>query len=517
MGYGFWGGYNNCWGHNSYSFKSYSEKSYNWKGYDWQGCSWKSNDWKGYSSTGYEAKGYSWNSKYCGYQSSFSKPAEKTYEISAFQAADLISGNLGCGSKFTMPGSATVTLTVSDDDKKMSGDHCDKATDKTGQTAAIEANGQEIGNGGQVYVEAYHILKDAHGRKYILVEMEQEGSGSDYFTFYTGGCYKIPAAGTDLTLVRSVNSPSLCYDDLGAGAVTAANIGPEARNDAGEVSEDATLTIDVLENDSDADGDDLVITMVEGQAIAEGETVTLANGVEVTLIGNELVVDGTNSSEVQDLAAGHEYTVSFDYKISDGQGGTDTALVDVTFNGVADDLTFDLPTGEIRYLITDENNPAGTSTEAYTVKLLDTGVPCLDGLSIEKAYCLDIRLDDGSPEVDLDGTMAAADDFTFASKKGIAADEMDNVVNYMLNNDWDAEGYTDAEVQGAIWGLFNNNFFVTSGAGESDDARDIFNDAKANGRDFEVSAGDLVGVVVTPNDASYQPFIVGLEYADCIV
>ena len=47
--------------------------------------------------------------------------------------------------------------------------------------------------------------------------MEQEGSGADYFTFYTGGCYTIPAAGTELTVVKTCNVGGLSYSNLGAG------------------------------------------------------------------------------------------------------------------------------------------------------------------------------------------------------------------------------------------------------------------------------------------------------------
>ena len=243
------------------------------------------------------------------------------------------------------------------------------------------------------------------------------------------------------------------------------------------------------------------------------------NGVEVTLMGGELVVDGSNAASVIDLAVGEELTISFDYEVSDGDGPNASATVDVTFCGVFETLAEfaeTLPAGEICYTIIDENNPAGRSTDAYTVTFEGTGDARLDGITFAEAYCLDIRLDDGSPRVDLKGQIEIADDFSFAGKRGISADEMDNVFNYILNTDWEAQGYTDAEVQGAIWGMMNNSFFVANGAGDRADAREIFDDAKANGRDFEASAGDLAAVIVTPNDASYQPFVIGLEYSDCM-
>ena len=486
---------------------------YNYGGYGYGGYGYSS-----YSKYGYSSYSYS---KYYGYSycKPYTPPPMTETEITAFRESDLVSGNLGCGSTFTMPGAATVCMTISDDDSKLSGDCYDRATDSTGQTATIEVDGKEIGNGGQVYAEVYHVLKDNAGNKYILIEIEQEGSNSDFFTFYTGNGYTIPAAGTQLKVVSTCNLSGVSLKDLGAGPKEMPNEDPTAQNDAAMTCEDDAVKIDVLSNDSDADGGSLSITSVAGQAIAEGETVTLANGVEVMLMNGQLQVSGANAANVQALVPGQELTVSFDYGVSDGQGGSATATVDVTFCGSWEsvaEFAGSLPSGQISYTIIDTNNPSGASDEAYTVTFAGTGDARLDGVSFAEAYCLNIRLDDGSPSVDLTGTMALVDDSSFASRMGIAADQMDNVVNYLLNTDWAAQGYTDAEVQGAIWGLFNNSFFVTPDAGEQADARAILDDAKANGTDFEVAPGGLVGVVVTPDDASYQPFVIGLEYTDCI-
>ena len=55
------------------------------------------------------------------------------------------------------------------------------------------------------------------------------------------------------------------------------------------MDEDDTVTIDVLDNDSDPDGDTLVITEVDGLAITDGgPAVTVGNGT-VSLVGGELI------------------------------------------------------------------------------------------------------------------------------------------------------------------------------------------------------------------------------------
>lgn len=146
----------------------------------------------------------------------------KTFEFTAFSEADLLKAgdhNLGCGDKFVMPGQATVCITVKDNDSALSGDCYDNATDKYGQWAKIDAGGTEAGNGGQIYAESYYWVSDQNGNWYVMIEIEQEGTNDDYFTFYTGGHYQMPPAGAHLT-VRSqcdISGDWLKYEDLGSG------------------------------------------------------------------------------------------------------------------------------------------------------------------------------------------------------------------------------------------------------------------------------------------------------------
>lgn len=143
------------------------------------------------------------------------------WEITAFTESDLVSGNLSCGSTFKMPANASVCITVKDNDSSLSGDGCydDQAADGSGQQASIEGNGTEIGNGGQIYAESYYWVKDQYGNWYVLIEIEQEGTNSDYFTFYTGGGYKVPPAGAELTVYSQCNVSGdwLKYTNMGAG------------------------------------------------------------------------------------------------------------------------------------------------------------------------------------------------------------------------------------------------------------------------------------------------------------
>ena len=329
--------------------------------------------------------------------------------------------------------------------------------------------------------------------------------------------------GNDDSIDSDVNAGGMSdvFTVNGGGTVTidaGLKDGPTANDDAvGNVCEDDIVKIDVLANDEAGDG--ATITSVDGQAISEGGSVQLANGISVMLMGGQLQIDGSGAAEVQALIPGEDLDVTFSYHVTDMNGNSATANVDLTYCGEYEDLAdlgSTLPSGQVMYTITDLNVPAPTSSEAYTVTFMGTGDARFDGVSFTEAYCLDLFLDDGSPEVTLKGDLSIIDDNSFGQTMGIAGDQVDNVINYILNADYAAQGYTDAEIQGAIWGLFNGFAFVAEGGGEQADALAILDDAKANGVDFEVAPGDIAAVLISPEDATFQPFVVGIEYTDCL-
>ena len=101
--------------------------------------------------------------------------------------------------------------------------------------------------------------------------------------------------------------------------VTSENDAPVAQDDTGiTVAEDASVTIDVLQNDTDdADGDTLSISdpgaPLHGTAVEEGGMIVYTPD------------EDYNGSD------------SFTYTVSDGNGGSDTALVSVTVTAAGDD------------------------------------------------------------------------------------------------------------------------------------------------------------------------------------
>ncbi|WP_108811397.1 Ig-like domain-containing protein [Sphingorhabdus sp. Alg231-15] len=122
----------------------------------------------------------------------------------------------------------------------------------------------------------------------------------------TGGIYNIVVTATD-------------PDGLSANqnfAWTITNPPPQANNDGGSTNEDTPITVNVLANDQDPDGDDL--TVISASA-SNGTVVINADGT-LTYTPN---ADFNGNDQIT-------------YTISDGEGGTDSAVFDITVVAVND-------------------------------------------------------------------------------------------------------------------------------------------------------------------------------------
>lgn len=111
-------------------------------------------------------------------------------------------------------------------------------------------------------------------------------------------------------------------DGIGSSSATVSitinqvNDPPVAVDDSAVTDEDVSVLIDVLENDSDVDNDQLTISAITQPA--NGTTVILESGIQY---------EPSQDFSGQD---------SFTYTVSDGNGGQDTATVSVTVNQVDD-------------------------------------------------------------------------------------------------------------------------------------------------------------------------------------
>jgi VCBS repeat-containing protein len=91
----------------------------------------------------------------------------------------------------------------------------------------------------------------------------------------------------------------------------------------------------VLFNDTDPDGDKLTVTEVNGLAVAVGTEITLDSGALLT-INADGTYDYDPNAAFDHLSGNEQATDSFIYTVSDGRGGTDTASVNITIDGVTD-------------------------------------------------------------------------------------------------------------------------------------------------------------------------------------
>ncbi|WP_457652784.1 Ig-like domain-containing protein [Rhodocaloribacter sp.] len=128
-----------------------------------------------------------------------------------------------------------------------------------------------------------------------------------------------PLTWTDF--VFNEGSPSATLTD-GSVTVTGGNTDPSATDDTVMTDEDTPVEIDVLDNDTDPDGDDLTLTAVTDPEHGEAEIIDSNKRIRYTPEADFFGDD------------------SFTYTISDGNGGTDSATVSVTVDPVNDPPAF---------------------------------------------------------------------------------------------------------------------------------------------------------------------------------
>ena len=123
--------------------------------------------------------------------------------------------------------------------------------------------------------------------------------------------------------------------------ITGRNDDPDAVDDSAMTDEDNSVSIDVLANDTDPDLNDMPeVSTINGVSVGHGltltATVTLDSGALASLNGDGTIEYDPNG-QFETLAPGQTATDSFTYTIDDGNGGSDTATVTITVDGVNDD------------------------------------------------------------------------------------------------------------------------------------------------------------------------------------
>lgn len=158
----------------------------------------------------------------------------------------------------------------------------------------------------------------------ITYTPEENASGTDSFTYTVSDGQGSTDTATVTVTVAAVNDKPVTGNDLAAG------------------QDNAPLTISVLSNDTDADGDPLTLVSVTDGSF--GST-TINDDGTITYTpfaaGDGLPSDAELAAKiegtiVEEEPAAETVTDSFTYTVSDGQGGTDTATVTVTLTLIND-------------------------------------------------------------------------------------------------------------------------------------------------------------------------------------
>ncbi|SER06556.1 VCBS repeat-containing protein [Nitrosomonas sp. Nm51] len=273
-------------------------------------------------------------------------------------------------------------------------------------------------------------------------------AGSDYtaqsgtVTFLPGEtltAVHIPVIGDDITensetftLTVTPTAAIANGSDGGTGTVTiidgnesGPNNPPVAQDDAFATDEDTSVSGNVLVDngngaDSDPDGDTLSVSSTGVIATALGASVTVnADG----------TFDYDPNGQFESLDDTESTTDSFAYTLSDGNGGTDTATVSITINGVndapvaqPDSVSTDEDTILNGNVLNDNGNGADSDVEgdvlSVTAENITTAAGALVTLNADGTFSYDPN---GQFEALNDGK-SAVDSFTYTLSDGDLTD-----------------------------------------------------------------------------------------------
>jgi hypothetical protein len=201
---------------------------------------------------------------------------------------------------------ASVTVTVSAvDDVPIAADDLATGPEDAVLVVDVVANDRDP-DGTAVHVQS--VTQPAHGSVTVLTDGAAAGS-----IRYTPAA---DFAGTDRFTYTAADGAGESAPATVTVSITALNDQPTASDDSGSTTEDTSVSIQAVANDADPDGDALTVTGVG--APAHGTAAANAGQVAYT------------------PAANFAGTDSFTYTVSDGNGASATATINVTVSSVDD-------------------------------------------------------------------------------------------------------------------------------------------------------------------------------------
>ncbi|MAR92024.1 MAG: hypothetical protein CML06_14250, partial [Pseudomonadales bacterium] len=184
------------------------------------------------------------------------------------------------------------------------------------------------------------------------------------------------------------------------------NLAPQAQADQFGTDEDTAITGNVLVDngsgaDSDANGDPLTVTAVNGVAAYVGQTIALTSGALLTLNADGSF-DYDPNGQFDGLIAGDISTDTFNYTLSDGNGGEDTATASINITGLANASALPLMT------VSDATITETNSTYSPAMEFLVTlSAPSLSNITVNYQTISGTAIE-GSDYIGATGTLTIA-------------------------------------------------------------------------------------------------------------
>ncbi len=265
-----------------------------------------------------------------------------TYTPNAgFSGSDTISYTVSDGGGGTSTGSVAITVSPVAD-APIAVDDTATVTEDTIFSSVVSLIANDTDGDGDTLTAVAGTFATAQGGSVTIA-----ADGSFVYT---------PAAnfnGTD-SFIYTVTDGALTDTGTVTLTVTAVNDVPVAGADTASTAEDVPVVIDVLANDSDADGDPLTVPAA-----------TAANGV--------VTIDPVTGALTYTPNANFSGSDTISYTVSDGAGGTSTGTVTVTVSPVADSpvaaddvatFTEDTPFSSVVSLIANDTDGDGDTLTA---------------------------------------------------------------------------------------------------------------------------------------------------------
>ncbi|WP_281859828.1 cadherin-like domain-containing protein, partial [Litoreibacter halocynthiae] len=235
-------------------------------------------------------------------------------------------------------------------------------------------------------------------------------------------------------------------------SVGAINDGPVAEDDSDVTDEDTPVTVDLLANDSDADGDDLTV-------------------INATVPANQgTLVDNGDGTVTFTPAPNFNGTATITYEISDGNGGTDIAVHTIEVAPVNDD-----PVANDDVASTDEDTPVDINVLGN-----DTDVDG-DDLTVTEATS-----PDGDVVINADGTL------TFTPENNFNGE---TTITYTVS---DGNGGTDTATVTVTVGSVNDGPDAVDDVASTDEDTPV--DIAVLGNDTDPENDDLTVIEATSPD-----------------